>query len=232
MRALVIYLITIFCCLSTCKIEKRQETECFKETKTSFFDLRHGDLTKNEWIRKPNNLIMVHETLKKYGYKSLLNEVWHDKNTFIIQGIYIEKNIQNWLDSLILTYKNKQIDVKYYREFWQRRKNENNDSIVFKILKNLNRYQDSKVNLSYNDSLVNDTLLRLLEVEFNHDSITDKIAKQNFDTLVKYGFHQSAYNILHERYDYYEIGWNPDKLKRRLEKIDTCKDAWIKDNTK
>lgn len=202
------------------------------ETKTTFFDLRNGDLLTNEWIRKPENLEMIHETLKKYSYMDLLNEFYHDENTFILQGIYIKKNIVDWVDSLVLTYMKPEIESKYYREFWDRRKREKNDSTVFNILQDIQRYKISKVGPPYSERLVNDTLFDLLKIEFYHDSITNEIANDNFNKLVMYGFHQSAYNLLHERHEYYGIEWNKGDLDKKLTKTDKYENAWLSDNTK
>lgn len=226
---LIIFGLVIF---TSCQNKTDKEIENFKEIKTSFFDLRNGDLTQNNWIRKPENLMMVHETLKKYSYMDLLNEFWHDNDLFILQGLYIKKDIVNWIDSLIITYEKPEIENKYYREFWKRRFKEKNDSIVFEILKDIQKYKVSKVGPPYSEKLVNDTLFDLLEMEFKYDSITKSVAEKNFNTLVKYGFHESAYNLLFERYEYYNIDWERNELKKNLKKTDKYEGAWLIDDTK
>ena len=226
---LIIFSLVLF---ASCQNKTSKKVENYKETKTSFFDLRNGDLTKNNWIRKPENLSMVHETLKKFNYMDLVKYFYHNSTMFILQGVYVKKNIVDWIDSLILTYEEANVESKYYREFWQRRKQEKNDSIVFEVLKDIQKYEFSKVGPAYSEELANDTLFDLLTIEFEHDTITKAIAEKNFDILVKYGFHESAYNLLFERYKYYNIDWNKDELKSKLEKVDKNEGAWLIDNTK
>src|SRR5690606_543337 len=55
------------------KNHKESFNKNFIENKTSFFDLNNSDWTKNTWIRKPENLKMVHESFKKFGYEKLEN---------------------------------------------------------------------------------------------------------------------------------------------------------------
>jgi len=224
---IIIAIALIFSCQS-----KSKEIDNYIETKTSFFDLRNGDLLTNSWIREPENLEMIHETLKKYCYMDLLTEFYHDENTIILKDIYIKKNIVDLVDSLVLTYQKPAIESKYYREFWDRRIKEMNDSIVFIILQDIQRYKISKVGPPYSEQLVNDTLFDLLEIEFHHDTITNDIAIKNFDKLIKYGFHQSAYNLLNERYEYYDIDWDKEELIKKLTKTDKYENAWMIDNTK
>ena len=84
-----------------------------------------------------------------------------------------------------------------------------------------------------NDSILpNDTLLTLLNTEFGYDSLTLEIAEKNFNNLVNYGFHESAYNLLYERYEYYFIKWDTDKLEEQLTTKDKYTGAWLEDNTK
>ncbi len=231
----MIRLILILCgflIFVSCQNGTKKEIEYFKEVKTSFFELRNGDLTENKWIRKPENLTMVHETLKKFNYMDLLKHFYHDSDLFILQGLYIKKDIVTWVDSLILTHEENEIESKYYREFWERRISENNDSVVFEVLKDMQKYKFSKVGPAYSEELVNDTLFELLTIEFEYDSISKPIAEQNFNKLVKYGFHESAYNLLFERNDYYDIDWDRKELKKKLKKTDKYQDAWLIDNTK
>jgi len=231
MKRLIFIIVGIIAFVS-CQNKTDKKPEYYNEIKTSFFDLRNGDLTKNKWIRKPENLSMVHETLKKFNYMDLLKHFYHDSDLFILQGLYIEKDVVEWVDSLILTHGQLNIESKYYREFWQRRVQEENDSIVFEILKDIQKYKFSKVGPAYSEELVNDTLFDLLTIEFEYDTITNSIAEKNYNQLVKYGFHESAYNLLFERYEYYDIAWNREELKEKLKKVDKYQGAWLIDNTK
>jgi hypothetical protein len=201
------------------------------ETQTSFFNLAHGDWLTNNWIRQPDNLKMVHETFKKIGYKNLLSESFLYENEFLIRDIYIKRNFYNLFDSLEITYSLEEIESKYYNEFWERRRIERNDSIVFEIVKDINLIYNHEI-ISYNPSFVNDTLFGILDIQFRSDSLTDNLAHKDFETLKQYGFHQSAYNLLYERAGYYDIEWNRDSLLSNLEKSTEYIGAWIEDNTK
>lgn len=215
----------------SCSTEnKNKPILSYKETQTSFFDLAHGDWISNNWIRKPENLKMLNETFKKFGYLDLLQNCYLDSSEFLIIDIYIKKNFWELIDSLEITYKQDTIASKYYREFWQRRKNEKNDSIVFVIVRDINADRYSK--LVCCPKFVNDTLFDLLEIQFQNENLTTEKAINNFEILKKYGFHQSAYNLLFERHEYYGLDWNKDSLKQTLDTTSVYKGAWINDNTK
>lgn len=218
--------------LASCVNKERSETEFYAENQTSFFDLRNSDWTKNTWIRKPENLKMVHESFKKVGYGKLENLISKSENHFLIQGIYIKRNFENVMDSLQLTYNKPEIQTKYYSEFWNRRKSENNDSIVYEIIREINALKADKKQLNYNNQFVNDTLVNLLKIEFDNDSLDSEKAKSDFYMLKKYGLHQSAYNLLFERYEYAELKIDRENLKRELTKSMVFKQAWLIDNEK
>jgi hypothetical protein len=202
----------------------------YKETKTGFFDLAHGDWKSNEWIRRPENLKMLNETFKKFGYLDILRNFDLESNEFMIRDVYIKNNFWQLFDSLEITYKQKTIESKYYREFWQRRRIEKNDRIVFEIIKDINLSRNTK--MVYCVNYENDTLYDLLKIEFDNHNLTKEKAIENFETLKKYGFHQSAYNMLFERNEYYNINWNRDSLVKTLDTTSVYNEAWIEDNTK
>lgn len=215
----------------SCSTEnKNKPILSYKETQTSFFDLAHGDWISNNWIRKPENLKMLNETFKKFGYLDLLQNCYLDSSEFLIRDIYIKKNFWELIDSLEITYKQDTIASKYYREFWQRRKNEKNDSIVFVIVRDINA--DRYAKLVCCPKFVNDTLFDLLEIQLQNENLTTEKAINNFERLKKYGFHQSAYNLLFERHEYYGLDWNKDSLKHTLDTTSVYNGAWIDDNTK
>ena len=123
----------------------------------------------------------------------------------IIQDIYINKKAYNIIDSLVLTYKDRNKGTKYYKEFWARRQREKNDSVVFIIVSDIQYSYKTKMTsgilqLRADTSRINDTLKNLLEIEFRFDSLTSELAMRDFETLKRFGFHQSAYNLLNERY--------------------------------
>jgi hypothetical protein len=225
-------LILTYSCNS--KIDNRKN---YVETEPSFFNLRNGDWIPNKWIRKPENLLMIHETFKKFGYMNLIQDNLLFDSPLIIQDIYINKKGCHLLDSLELTYSQPIVREKYYREFWLRRKAEKNDSVVYLIVKDINFAIKTKMgsgvlSLNANSKNVNDTLLQLLKIEFNHDTLTSQIAISNFETLRNLGFHNSAYNLLYENYKYQDINWYRDSLVNTLTPSNLNTNAWIQDDTK
>ncbi len=88
------------------------------------------------------------------------------------------------------------------------------------------------LSLNANPKLVNDTLANLLEIEFRTDSLTEQKAQQNFETLRRFGFHQSAYNLLFETYKYQDLKWNKDTLATSLKQSDKFIYPWFQDKTK
>ncbi|TNJ41005.1 hypothetical protein KFZ70_02430 [Tamlana fucoidanivorans] len=231
MNKLLTISLLIFLFLS-CKNDKKSELEFYAENQTSFFDLRNGDWTRNSWIRKPENLKMLHESFKKFGYGKLENLISKSESHFLIEGIYIKRNFENLIASLQLTYNNPEIQTKYYTEFWNRRKAENNDSIVYQIIREFNSMKSDKKRLNYQNKFVNDTLVDLLKIEFDNDNLNSEKAKADFYKLKKYGLHQSAYNLLYERAEYSELDLNREKLKQELTKTTEYKNAWLIDTEK
>lgn len=226
----IISLGTISCQLNQ---DREIKNEYFIERDLSFFDPYDTDYGRQIWIRKPENIRTAHETFKKIGYRRLLSKYDYATDWCWVLGD-VNKPCNEIIDSLLISYSLDSIESKYYREFWNRRKFENNDQTVYEILKEVRA-------IVYGDSLiqpraenVNDTLYRLIEIREFEDSLTVKKARENFEYLKVIGLHSSAYNLLYERYRYYGIDWNQEKLEKEL-KTDTihcCPWAFIEDNTK
>ncbi|WP_289024476.1 hypothetical protein [uncultured Salegentibacter sp.] len=231
MNKLLTILLPIFLFLS-CKKDKQSELQFYSENHTSFFSLRNGDWTKNSWIRKPENLKMVHESFKKIGYSKLENLILKYENEFLIQDIYIKRNFEDLIDSLELTYDMPEIQGEYYAEFWNRRRAESNDSIVYEIIQEINSMKSDKNQLNYENHFVNDTLVDLLKIELNKDNLDLKKAESDFYTLVKYGLNQSGYNLLYERSEYLKFELDREELKKKLTKAAEFKEPWLIDNEK
>ncbi|MBI6118784.1 hypothetical protein [Salegentibacter maritimus] len=231
MNKLLTILLPIFLFLS-CKKDKQSELQFYSENQTSFFSLRNGDWTKNSWIRKPENLKMVHESFKKIGYSKLENLILKYENEFLIQDIYIKRNFEDLIDSLELTHDMPEIQGEYYAEFWNRRRAENNDSIVYEIIQEINSMKSDKNQLNYENHFVNDTLVDLLKIELNKDNLDLKKAESDFYTLVKYGLNQSGYNLLYERSEYSKFELDREELKKKLTKATEFKEPWLIDNEK
>jgi hypothetical protein len=218
--------------LVSCVSKEKQEAEFYVENKISFFGLNHSDWTKSNWIRKPENLKMIHESFKKFGYEKLESKIYKNENLFIANGIYIKRNFENVMDSLQLTYNKPEMQTKYYAEFWNRRKAEENDSIVYEIIREFNSLKSEKKRLNYENQFVNDTLIDLFKIEFDNDNLNSEKAKSDFYTLKKYGLHQSAYNLLFERAEYSELELDRENLKKELTIAMEFTYLWLKDTEK
>jgi hypothetical protein len=227
----------VFLLLISCNNSTTDDMKNYIETDPTFFELRNENWLTNKWIRKSENLLTIHETFKKVGYMKLITGSLLLDSPLIIQGIYINKQGSLLLDSLELTYNLPNIKDKYYREFWQRREAEKNDSVVYIIIKDINFAVKNKIgsrglSLKANPKLVNDTLANLLEIEFRTDSLTKQQAQQDFTTLKQLGFHQSAYNLLFKTYKYQDLQWNRDSLVKTLKQSDKFNCPWFQDDTK
>ena len=227
--------IFLFLGISSCSTDKKTDSEntSFVESKLSFYDPYDKEFTRSTLLRNPENILTAHETLKKLGYDRLFQKYNYSPDWCWILGD-VNKPCEEIIDSLLITYNSDNIESKYYREFWNRRIKEQNDSIVFKVLHEVQAILYSDSISEFNPALVNDTLYNVIEIREFEDSLTVEKANKNFSYLKSIGLHQSAYNLLYERYSYYDIDWNQNELKKSL-KPDTTKCCpWplIEDDTK
>jgi hypothetical protein len=223
----------LFLLLTSCNNSSTDDRKNYIESEPTFFELRNGDWLTNKWIRKPENLLAIHETFKKFGYTKLIPDRLLNDNPFFIQDIYINRPGSQLLDSLELTYNQTDIKGKYFREFWQRRKAEKNDSAVYIIIRDINSaLKTGLASQDANPNLVNDTLTQLLQIDYRTNSLTEQLARQDFETLRQLGFHQSAYNLLFETYKYLGLKWDRDSLEKTLTQSKTFIYPWFQDDTK
>jgi hypothetical protein len=191
------------------------------------------DRKSYEHLRRPENLKMLHETFKKIGYDNLISDYELTANPCMIWS-YINRPCNELADSLLITYELDSIESKYYREFWERRKLEGNSQTVYEILQEISAELYEGHSIEPTANLVNDTLYQLLTITQLSDTITNSQAIQRFEYLRKIGLHESAYNLLFERYRYSDVEWNREQLKEQLSK-DTTKTypwPWVEDDTK
>jgi hypothetical protein len=202
------------------------------ERKLSFYDPTSSQWPDSNyyyttWIRRPSNIKFIHENFKKIGYQRIIdNGYFWDWNSE-------ERPLYQRIDSLIISFKLDTIESKYYREFWQRRQNEQNSKVVYETLIEIQHILDGG-QLDFDRSLINDTLVNLFDITFSEENIDSLQAIKNFNYLVDIGLHQSAHNLLFERYSYYGMKWDSKELNKILS-IDTtcsCSLPWIQDNTK
>lgn len=237
MKTTLTTLTGLFLLLASCNIATTDNRKNYIESTPTFFELRHGDWLTNKWIRKPENLLAIHEAFKKVGYFKLISQNQLFSNPLIIQDIYINRTGNHLLDSLELTYHQASIKDKYYSEFWARRKAEKNDRAVYMIIRDINfaiksKMSSAQLSENSNANLVNDTLFNLLQIEYRTDSLTEQLARQDFETLRRLGFHESAYNILFETYLYQDLNWDRDSLEKTLKPSDKFIYPWFQDDTK
>ena len=174
--------------------------------------------------------------LKKFGYPYFTDALLND-NPLILQDIYINKTPFNLIDSLIIAFDNKDLDIKYYREFWLRREKEKNDSIVYEILKDLKSsyvtfLPPEVMSNMADEELVNDTLLQLLQIEYPKQLVSNESAIEHFEKLRELGFHESAFNLLYQRSEYSEVHWDKEALKKKLKTTENYVYPWFEDNKK
>jgi len=207
----------------------------YVEKRLSFYDPFNHRFTFDKWIRDPKNIRVVHETIKKYGYTKLFEESELTSDYCDYTGLddMVSKPCKNIIDSLLITYPQVASAPKYYKEFWLRRKNEKNDTIVYEVLKEIKAELFEEQRQVINEDIVNDTILNLIRIRTEKPK-TDAQALENFYYLKDAGLHNSAYNLLFERYSYYEVKWDKDNLEKGLEKdtVDCCPWPIIEDDTK
>ena len=230
---LLLLFISVF--ISSCNNPKRNDTSasnCYLEKKLSFFDPTSSQWPDSNyyyttWIRRPENIKFIHENFKKIGYKRIIEYGyfwdWNSEKRPLLQRI----------DSLIIYYNLDTLESKYYREFWQRRKNEQNSQVVYEALLEIQQILNVG-QLDFNTNLINDTLVNLFEITFSEETIDSLKAVNNFNYLVDIGLHQSAYNLLSERYSYYGMKLDSKELSKKLTIDPTCSCIlpWLQDNTK
>jgi len=204
----------------------------YADKRLSFYDPSDEKFSLNVWIRKPENIRTLHETFKKYGYSKIFSDYDLTSNPCMIWS-YINKPCSTLIDSLIITYPNADKSPKYYREFWSRRKAEQNDTTVFTVLKEVKDELINKNKLTLNDRLTNDTIYNLLRIKFKQPD-NEAEAIDNFNYLTKVGLNLSAYNLLYESVWYETFTWDKEKMKAKLktDTTDCCPYPIIVDNTK
>jgi len=219
----------------SCDVSKNELIPHFHERELSFLHLRHGYDKSNKWIKNPDNILMLHETFKKIGYKNLVSdEEW---NSGSMWGLDIWKQPVNFVDSLILTFNNTAQAPIYYQEFWKRRKSEGNEEVVYRVVKEIQQIITGNGAYVSNAKIVNDTLHRLLHFEYPQRKLTDTEANKHLEYLIQIGLHASAYNLVsfeHESQNIREVKWNrkEEKLITILQRSDTYQRPWFEDNTK
>lgn len=163
-----------------------------------------GSYSKNNWIRKPNNLNLVYGCIKGIGIDKFISHEEFNQPMFTdhwAESCWEVKSLNEISKNLITSYTDTTGFDNYYIEFWSRRRHENNAEDVLKVLKDINEYYN---NVDTNEIIkwTSDTTLKsILEYEIalkEADSTEIKstnIAYANY--LRSIGLHSSANNLIH-----------------------------------
>jgi len=164
-----------------------------------------------QWIKKPKNIQVVHNTIKKIGYKnfisdSLFREPMKFQNEFggMQRHDWEEMSIEQIIDNLINTYHEaNRLDTNYYVKFWKRRAKEGNISEVINILEEIKEIYSGSETM-YNPQFINDTIENLLRFDLKLQDFNDKPTTEflwsYFDYLKSIKLCHSAYNLVIEKY--------------------------------
>ena len=205
----------------------------FHENELSFLHLRSGYDKSNKWVKNPDNIILLHETFKKIGYGNLLtNEEWEiDHNWWL----GVNKSLRVLIDSLEITYEDYQGAPKYYREFWQRRINEGNDEIVYRVVSEIKQIHFNNVRVAFNPDLVNDTLYNLMSFEYPERELSEKESNRLLYYLIEIQLHNSAYNLVSgENMKFSDTKWEKEEVEivKLLKESESNLRPWFVDDTK
>ena len=156
-----------------------------------------------DWIRNAAVLKIVNETVKSIEYSKFISKDEFQEKKYGIKGKnFVNYNLGYSLsdinDSLIYYFQNKS-SPEYYKEFWSRRKNENIDTLVFKILNEIkNHYSNSSNNID--TQFINGTLKKIMTYDLTIQNIKNEekaeIYLDYYNYLTKIGLNQSAYNLI------------------------------------
>lgn len=224
--------------LHSCKTNSKRTDESlgYAEIDLPFTDLKYFRIKDNHWIRKPENILAVHETLKKIGYHKFISaddlttyQMWY----YSPDKAYLNIPLGVKIDSLVITYPNYERATTFYKEFWQRRISEQNDKVTFKVLSEVKAILLHKQTLPVQDHLVNDTLFTLASYELE-TNVSEVTATNYFNYLKTLGLHLSAHNLLFESYRYQNLKLDRVNLDTTLTRTRDfyMKEPWITDDTK
>jgi hypothetical protein len=166
-----------------------------------------------DWIRKPENILIVHNTIKNIGYQrfisdSIFNTAMRFQDDFggMRRHDWEDLSISQILDSLIDSYYDIKPDTNYFKKFWDRRTYEKNDKILICVFKDIKVIynQSFKTDCKETNDAINDTIARLLNFDLQlqdfNGTPTTEFLWDYFDYLKSIGLNHSAYNLVIEKY--------------------------------
>ena len=226
---LIIGVLILFSCSTS---NQHKEIPNFQETELSFLHLRFGYDKSNKWIKNADNILMLHETFKKIGYANLIEqEQWEDDWNWWLD---VKKSPKTLIDSLEITYNNYEESSLYYKEFWQRRVNEENDKAVYKVVSEIKQILINQEQIDFDSDAVNDTLFNLMAFEYPIRDLSDKESNQLLDYLIEIKLHKSAYNLIsRENGKFLNTKWenNENEVMQLLIESEFNQRPWFEDNT-
>jgi len=234
----ILILIILSGCLSsekeTCKIGfpdkdypflqdiKRQSDFDYLATITDF--RQFGSFSNNDWLRSPKNLELFYGSLKMVGLKKFISKEEFNKPLFtshFTKSCWENKSLNQILKNFIKSFSSTTGFDKYYVEFWNRRKKENNEKIVFQIFNDvLKDFNSENPNFERNWK-PEPTITGLLEYETklkHSDSLIIKqVNKEYFQFLKNKSLYSSANNLIrYANENEYSINGNWDKEYEQL----------------
>jgi hypothetical protein len=166
-----------------------------------------------DWIRKPENLLIAHNTIKTIGYKYFISDSifkspmrFQDDFGGMWRHDWEDLSISQVLDSLIDSYNQSRPDSNYFKKFWDRRIAEKNDKVLICVLKDIKSIyaQSFKTDCKEKEVVINDTISRLLKYDLQLQDFNGKPTTEflwnYFDYLKSIGLNHSAYNLVIEKY--------------------------------
>jgi len=219
MKPIILFLIllTIFSCSPDKKeIENEEFIETWIEQSSPFTELFFFKIKDNKWIRNPENILTAHETFKHGFYQTYLTNEVLDQKPFVNGDVYYNLSLRTKIDSLVKTYNNYNSSSKYYKEFWNRRIQENNDSVVYLVLSEIQQLINGEA-IDVRDEYVSKKLKTMIDISIDwQNGIDNNKAMSHFEFLLNEKMHQSAYNLLYENSFYNDLRLNKDSLVKML----------------
>lgn len=172
------------------------------------------------WLRNPDNLMIAFNTFEFVGLENFISkEQYYQK---IFDNDYWDydwkgKSLYEVCKIMIASYSDSTGIEKYYQDFWERRRLEDNDLATFDILKRIDEIYTSKSEVDIKTSKDYDTLMyRLLNYDIKlqkADSLRQKkIIVEYFDYLKRVDLEHSAYNLIFETGPFQHLNINRDSL--------------------
>jgi len=181
---------------------KRQSNFDYIETITDFREF--GSYSKNNWLRNPKNLELFYGSLKIVGLQKFISKKEFNKPLFTshyTKSCWENKSLNQVLENLIKSFSNSIGFDKYYVEFWERRKMENNEKMVLQIFKDIQMNYTMENPKSERIWKSENTITGLLkyETELKHSDTSKikQVSKGYFHFLKSKGLYSSANNLIH-----------------------------------